>query len=53
MSGVDGKRFSLQANLGSSPLGSLVKMNKILPPLLVATAVLGASYFAIKYLRGE
>lgn len=53
MSGADGKKFALTANLGSSSLGSLVKMRKILPPLVVAAVVLGGAYMAMKYLRRE
>ena len=52
MSGADGKRFSLQQNLGSGPLGAL-KLNKILPPLIVVGVVGTVAYFTIKRLRGE
>ncbi len=53
MSGADGKRFSLQQNLGSAPLGGMLKLNKILPPLIVVGVVGTVAYFTIRRLRGE
>ena len=67
MSGADGKSFSLnaksvQGHLSGAPLGLLfpssggrgmLKLNKILPPLIVVSVVGVVAYMAVKKIRGE
>jgi len=55
MSGADGKRFSLDArnNLSGRPaqIGGFLRLEKILPPLVVATVALGVVYMGVNYMR--
>ena len=58
MSGADGKSFSLnpksvQGHLSGVSLGGMLKLNKILPPLIVVSVVGIVAYMAVKKIRGE
>ena len=58
MSGADGKSFSLnpksvQGHLSGIPLGGMLKLNKILPPLIVVSVVSVVAYMVVKKIRGE